>query len=188
LKDIEKEIVSFERCSAKNRHEQYEWRKIRKSLQKEWKERKSLAISHSFQQAQVIFSTCTGAGEWTMESVLPEKISRNGFDTVIIDEAGQALESLCWIALLKGKRAVLAGDPFQLPPTVQSQKAVENGMAKSILERIFQYEELEKSVVSVLQVQYRMHRCISEWSNRTFYRGACSLALFRMKLSKYSNL
>jgi superfamily I DNA and/or RNA helicase len=31
------------------------------------------------------------------------------FDLVVIDEAAQALESACWIALLKAKRAVLAG-------------------------------------------------------------------------------
>ncbi|GJQ12041.1 hypothetical protein GpartN1_g3832.t1 [Galdieria partita] len=177
LKDIETEIVSVERSleHVKDRHQQYEWRKMRKSLQKEWKEKKSLAMSYSFQQTQIIFCTCTGAGDWTMESMFSEnsRIGRNGLDTVIIDEAGQALESLCWIALLKGKRAVLAGDPFQLPPTVQSQKALENGLGKSILERIFQHEKLQ-TIVSVLQVQYRMHRCISEWSNHTFYRGLLS--------------
>lgn len=30
------------------------------------------------------------------------------FDVVIIDEATQALEAECWIALLKGKKAILA--------------------------------------------------------------------------------
>ncbi|GJD06719.1 DNA-binding protein SMUBP-2 [Galdieria sulphuraria] len=167
LKDIEMEMVSVERSleHAKDRHQQYEWKKVRKSLQKEWKERKSLAMCQSFQQTQIIFCTCAGAGDWTMESLFSNhsRLGRNGLDTIIIDEAGQALESLCWIPLLKGKRAILAGDPFQLPPTVLSQRAIENGLAKSILDRIFQHKQLEQSIVSVLQIQYRMHLCISEW-------------------------
>lgn len=169
------EMMSIERTleRVKDRHQQYEWRKVKKSLQKEWKEKKSLAMNSSFQQTQIIFCTCAGAGDGTMEWMFSEnsRIGRNGFDTVIIDEAGQALESLCWIPLLKGKRAVLAGDPFQLPPTVQSQRAIDNGLANSILDRIFQHERLKQSIVSILQVQYRMHHLIAEWSSSTFYQG-----------------
>ena len=45
------------------------------------------------------------------------------FDVVVIDEAAQALEVSCWSALLKCKKAVLAGDHLQLPPTIISKEA-----------------------------------------------------------------
>lgn len=39
---------------------------------------------------------------------------------VIIDEATQALEAVCYVPIFKAKKLVLAGDPKQLPPTVMS--------------------------------------------------------------------
>jgi hypothetical protein len=44
-------------------------------------------------------------------------------DLVVVDEAAQALELATWGALLRGRRAVLAGDHLQLPPTVLSTEA-----------------------------------------------------------------
>lgn len=43
--------------------------------------------------------------------------------TEVDRERAQALEAACWSALLKGRRAVLAGDHLQLPPTVLSESA-----------------------------------------------------------------
>lgn len=43
------------------------------------------------------------------------------FDWVVIDECAQALESSCWIALLRARKCILAGDYKQLPPTIKSQ-------------------------------------------------------------------
>jgi len=62
--------------------------------------------------AQVVFSTLNGASSRIIENCV-----RNFglFDTVIIDEASQALEAECWIAVLKGKRVIFAGDHMQLP-------------------------------------------------------------------------
>ncbi|KAG1819294.1 AAA domain-containing protein [Suillus subaureus] len=42
------------------------------------------------------------------------------FDVVIIDEATQALEAVCWIPIFKARKLILAGDPMQLPPTILS--------------------------------------------------------------------
>lgn len=39
----------------------------------------------------------------------------------MIDECAQALESSCWIALLRARKCILAGDYKQLPPTIKSQ-------------------------------------------------------------------
>ena len=58
------------------------------------------------------------------------------FDLVVIDEAAQALEASCWVALLKGKRAVLAGDHLQLPPVVKSEAAARRGFGVTLFERL----------------------------------------------------
>lgn len=51
--------------------------------------------------AQVLCCTLTGA--------LHPQLQGQAFDVVVIDEAAQALEVACWSALLKGRRAVMAG-------------------------------------------------------------------------------
>ena len=45
------------------------------------------------------------------------------FDLCIVDEAAQALQVAVIGPLIAAKRFVLVGDPRQLPPVVQSQKA-----------------------------------------------------------------
>lgn len=45
----------------------------------------------------------------TLSGALHPQLDAQQFDVVVIDEAAQALEAACWSALLKGRRAVLAG-------------------------------------------------------------------------------
>jgi len=90
------------------------------------------------------------------------------FETVFIDEAGQALEPACWIPLLKSQRAIFAGDHCQLPPTIKSHEAATQGLAKTLFEKgIEKYPEL----ASMLQVQYRMHEAIMEFPSKYFYEN-----------------
>ncbi len=88
------------------------------------------------------------------------------FNTAFIDEAGQALEPACWIPLLKSQRVVFAGDHCQLPPTIKSHEAATQGLSKTLFEK-----GIEKfpGLSSMLQVQYRMHEAIMEFSSRYFY-------------------
>ena len=57
------------------------------------------------------------------------------FDVVVIDEAAQALEVGCWIPLLLGKKAVLAGDHQQLSACVKSATAQQQGLDQRLRER-----------------------------------------------------
>ncbi len=88
------------------------------------------------------------------------------FKTVFIDEAGQALEPACWIPLLKSERAIFAGDHQQLPPTIKSIDAARKGLSKTLFEKGIQYQP---DHVSMLQVQYRMHQKIMQFSSQYFY-------------------
>jgi len=110
-------------------------------------------------QAQVICCTLIGA----VHPVLAQR----RFRTVVIDEAAQALEPATWVPISRASRVVLAGDPFQLPPTVRSTVAQRRGLEKTLLERCL--PRFERS--AFLNVQYRMHEAIMGFSNNWFYGG-----------------
>ncbi|RYY40105.1 MAG: IGHMBP2 family helicase [Chitinophagaceae bacterium] len=111
-------------------------------------------------RAQVITATLVGAGHRSVRSLK--------YHTVVIDEAGQALEPACWIPLLKGRKAILAGDHCQLPPTIKSQEAAKAGLERTLLEKCV---ALHPASVVLLEEQYRMHRVIMGFSSREFYGG-----------------
>ena len=89
------------------------------------------------------------------------------FETVIIDEASQALEPECWNVILRARRVVLVGDHQQLPPTVKSNKAIELGLHSTLLHRLSSH--IKHSYL--LNTQYRMHEKILGFSNRMFYEN-----------------
>lgn len=109
-------------------------------------------------KAQVITATLVGANHYTVRNLK--------FNTVVIDEAGQALEPACWIPILKAQKLVLAGDHCQLPPTVKSAEAAKNGLATTLLEKSV---TLHPEAVVLLEEQYRMHEMIMGYSSSTFY-------------------
>lgn len=111
--------------------------------------------------AQAITCTLVGAAHPVLE--------RYKFRTCIIDEAAQALEPACWIPMGKSSRVILAGDPFQLPPTVKSLKAARAGLSETLIERAI---KILPDRVHLLRVQYRMHQAIMNFSNNYFYDGA----------------
>ncbi|NEU06827.1 AAA family ATPase [Flavihumibacter sp. R14] len=110
--------------------------------------------------AQVIAATLVGANHYTVSGLR--------YDTVVIDEAGQALEPACWIPILKAKKVILAGDPFQLPPTIKSDEAARKGLNLTLLEKCIQ---LHPEAVVLLEEQYRMNSPIMTYSSGVFYHG-----------------
>ncbi len=112
-------------------------------------------------KAEVITATLVGANHYTVRHLR--------YHTVVIDEAGQALEPACWIPILKGKKLVLAGDHLQLPPTIKSEKAARGGLSTTLLEKCV---ALHPTAVSLLRVQYRMNESIMGYSSRVFYADA----------------
>ncbi len=111
-------------------------------------------------QAQVITATLVGSNNYLIRD--------RRYHTVVIDEAGQALEPACWIPILKAEKVVLAGDHCQLPPTIKSAEAARKGLSETLLEKnVSRHPE----AVSLLDEQYRMHERIMGYSSQVFYGG-----------------
>uniref|UniRef100_A0A3P8Z6X8 DNA-binding protein SMUBP-2 n=1 Tax=Esox lucius TaxID=8010 RepID=A0A3P8Z6X8_ESOLU len=134
-------------------------------LRKELRTREAAAITEVLKRADVVLATNTGANDTGPLKSLPA----DHFDWVVIDECAQALESSCWIPLLRARKCILAGDYKQLPPTIKSQTAASKGLSVSLMERLVQNRG--DSVVRMLTVQYRMNRDIMTWASDHMYQG-----------------
>ncbi len=64
-------------------------------------------------------------------------------------------------------RAVLVGDPQQLPATVRSAKGRELDLERSLFERL----QAAGCPCRMLSVQYRMHPAIRQFPSAHFYGG-----------------
>ncbi len=95
------------------------------------------------------------------------------FGTLFIDEAAQALEAACWIAIRKADRVVLAGDHQQLPPTVKCYDALKGGLGCTLMETVVNNKP---ESVSLLTLQYRMNEEIMQFSSDWFYGGQLQAA------------
>ncbi|KAH9302031.1 hypothetical protein KI387_013614, partial [Taxus chinensis] len=159
--DVRKEmkVMNNKLLKAKDRNSRRDIRKELRKLGKEERQRQQQAVTDVLKNSDVILTTLTGA--------LSRQLEGMTFDLVIIDEAAQALEVACWIAILKGSRCILAGDHLQLPPTVQSIEAEKKGLGRTLFARLADLYGSE--VMAMLTVQYRMHRLIMDWSSQELY-------------------
>ena len=113
------------------------------------------------QSADVICVTCVGAGD--------PRLKDFRFKQVLIDESTQATETECLIPIIMGsKQIVLVGDHCQLGPVIMCKKAAQAGLQRSLFERLI----LLNIKPVRLQVQYRMHPCLSQFPSNTFYEGS----------------
>lgn len=112
---------------------------------------------HILSNTQVITATLVGSSHFLLR--------RRTFETVFIDEAGQALAPATWIPITRANRVVLAGDHLQLPPTVKSKAAEKQGLATSLFESCI--DKLQIGVM--LDTQYRMNEKIMQFSSNYFY-------------------
>lgn len=96
-------------------------------------------------------------------------LDNHEFDLLVIDEACQSVEPGCWVPLKYAHRVVLAGDHCQLPPTILSKKAAQEGFDISLMQRLV--EHFGERITRQLTVQYRMHEDIMRFSSDRFYHG-----------------
>lgn len=167
IKELKKRATELRKMGGKYKRsfgkEEAEQRKLifreAKELNREARELESYLVERTIDHAQVI--TCTLIGS------THEYLKERKFAAVIIDEAGQCIEPAAWVPIVRAEKVIMAGDPFQLPPTVKSQEAAKGGLAISLLEKAV--SRLKN--VNLLRVQYRMNEKIMQFSNMQFYNG-----------------
>lgn len=131
-----------------------------KAIRGEIQQLSELYLHRELKEAQVVLGTPIGLRDKLIYDI--------DFDYFFLDEAAQCLEPLAWVGADLAEKMVLAGDPFQLPPTVLSEKSEKEGLSISILEQAFN-SNLDKHL---LAIQYRMPPEIIGFSSQYFYDNA----------------
>ncbi len=111
----------------------------------------------------LVFSTLSTCGQQRLKEIMLP------FDTLIIDEAAQAVEAEITIALkYTPKKCLLIGDIKQLPATVISPYAEKTKFGRSLMERLI--KDCDQPY-SLLNIQYRMDPEISCFPSKKYYGG-----------------
>lgn len=129
-----------------------------KQLRAEIKKLESYYETKLYEEAAVITGTPIGLFDAGLQHLK--------FGTLIVDEAAQCLEPLAWVIIPLAEKLVLAGDHYQLPPTILSQEAQQLGYQRSILE----VAVTSGQPAHLLDLQYRMRPAIAGFSNSYFYQ------------------
>ncbi|MEI9943533.1 MAG: AAA domain-containing protein [Chitinophagaceae bacterium] len=130
-----------------------------KNIRTEIKKLQAYNEEKLFEEAEVIAGTPIGLND--------SKTDRLHFHTLVIDEAGQCIEPLAWCIFPLAEKIVLAGDHWQLPPTVLSHEAARLGFNRSILEIAI----ATTKNICLLNTQYRMKEAIAGFSSNYFYNN-----------------
>ena len=109
----------------------------------------------------IVIATCSTSWD--------ERISKQNFPFVIIDEVTQCCEIESLIAVVHGcKHLTLIGDQKQLGPVILHPKAESTGMKVSLFERML---KLYPELLNKLKIQYRMHEEIIKFPSMEFYNN-----------------
>ena len=181
VKDVRKEMDD-KQASIKKTRSGRERRAIYgeiKELRKEYRERERNCVDNIVTGSKVVLATLHGSGGFQLRN--------QDFDVVIIDEASQALEAQCWVALLSAKKVVLAGDHLQLPPTIKSSNTSmasrKGGNSSESVEKDALVADIKlettlfdrllalhgTSIKRMLTTQYRMHEKIMQFPSHELY-------------------
>lgn len=162
--DLMRQAESLVRAASKPGRSGDAWRRAgqmrgeARALQNQARALERQAIHYVLDTASVICTTTT---------IDDDLLRDRDFDLVVIDEACQSTEASVWQAVLRGKRVILAGDHFQLPPTVLSEVASREGMRDSLMQRLVM--RFGSEAYRRLTVQYRMNESIMRFSSEQFY-------------------
>ncbi len=129
--------------------------------EKKFKQLTQAAEREILNNADVVCCTCVGAGD--------PRLAKMKFRNVLIDESDPVRGAGVHDPLVLGcKQVVLVGDHKQLGPVIMNKKAAKAGLNQSLFERL-----VKLSFVPIrLNVQYRMHPCLSEFPSNMFYEGS----------------
>ncbi|KAH3869363.1 uncharacterized protein LOC127868002 isoform X1 [Dreissena polymorpha] len=128
--------------------------------------RNTRLINLVLSKADVILTTCAGAGDKCLENM--------NFSFVLVDEATQTLETTILCCLSRGmKQMVMIGDPVQLGPTIVGTGYYSspnlytlNDLKRTLFHRLY---ECRLAPICFLDTQYRMHSEIARFPASEFY-------------------
>ncbi|HNP99960.1 MAG TPA: AAA domain-containing protein, partial [Bacteroidia bacterium] len=172
IKELKKRIEEFRKMANKY-HRKYgkdekEQRNLLlqeiKNIRHEIKSLQDYFESKLYDEAQVIAGTPIGLWD--------AKLPHHTYQTLIMDEAGQCIEPLAWCVFPLADKYILAGDHYQLPPTVLSYEAMQQGLNQSILEVAIR----SRPPIHLLDTQYRMRPSIAGYSSQYFYESLLKTA------------
>ncbi|XP_046881375.1 putative helicase mov-10-B.1 isoform X1 [Hypomesus transpacificus] len=148
-------------------------------------------------QYKVLVTTLVTAGR-----LVSGGVPAGHFSHVFVDEAGQAVEPECVIAVAgllraRGGQLVLAGDPQQLGPILRSPLALQHGLGLSLLERLMKHNSLYQKTgelghynsrfVTKLLRNYRSHPAILKIPNQLFYDNELQVFADQWERDTYRN-
>ncbi|MEY3436263.1 MAG: hypothetical protein RL335_719 [Bacteroidota bacterium] len=172
IKELKKRAEEFRRMALKykrnfgkaEREQRHLLFKEVKQIRAQIKQIQQYNEEKLFTSAQVIAGTPIG--------LYDSGLKPGVFTTLVMDEAGQCLEPLAWCLFPYAQKIILAGDHWQLPPTVLSQVAIKNGFNRSILEVAIHTVKN----IHLLDTQYRMRAAIAGFSSSYFYNNLLKTA------------
>jgi DNA replication ATP-dependent helicase Dna2 len=94
------------------------------------------------------------------------RLSGVDFDTVLIDEASQVSVELAVMAMLAGRRYILAGDHHQLPPVRRVTDPGSDAASASIFGRL-----VDRGMDTMLTTTHRLNEPLCAWPSATFYQS-----------------
>ena len=156
--EFRKMALKYKRSFGKAEREQRQllFKEV-KNMRLEIKKLQAYNEEKLFEEADVIAGTPVG--------IYDAGVDHLHFHTLVLDEAGQCIEPLAWCIFPLAEKIVLAGDHWQLPPTVLSHEAARLGFNQSILEVAIKTVD----AVYLLNTQYRMKEVIAGFSSDYFY-------------------
>ena len=158
--EFRKMALKYKRSFGKAEREQRQllFKEV-KNMRLEIKKLQAYNEEKLFEEADVIAGTPVG--------IYDAGVDHLHFHTLVLDEAGQCIEPLAWCIFPLAEKIVLAGDHWQLPPTVLSHEAARLGFNQSILEVAIKTVD----AVRLLNTQYRMKEVIAGFSSDYFYNN-----------------
>ena len=158
--EFRKMALKYKRSFGKAEREQRQllFKEV-KNIRTEIKKLQAYNEEKLFEEADVIAGTPIG--------IYDAGVDHLHFHTLVLDEAGQCIEPLAWCIFPLAEKIVLAGDHWQLPPTVLNHEAARLGFNRSILEVVVKAVD----PVFLLNTQYRMKEVIAGFSNNYFYNN-----------------
>jgi superfamily I DNA and/or RNA helicase len=161
LSRLKKKQIRYKERRSPGREEEQSLRREISLLRQEIQTLRKDIFKIVMKEAEVIIGTPM--------AVQDRAVREKQFDWVVIDEATQATEPISWIPATHANKLVMAGDHFQLPPTVRSKEAEQKGLGITLFERF--YKILAPEFRMLLDRQYRMNEKIMGFSSKMFYEN-----------------